>query len=177
MPLPILAVLGLVAQYAPQLIRRLAGDKAGAVADKVASVAQAVTGTTSPEEAVAKANADPALAAQLRVRPAEIELDEERLEQQDREDARQRDIEVRKLTGGRNQRADWMVGTVAFGLIVCVLILGLYHEKIPEGVITLLTTIASIFGICLRDAFTVEFGSSRGSKDKDAALVAAAQKE
>ena len=37
-------------------------------------------------------------------------------------------------------------------------------------VITLVTTVASIFGLCLRDAHQFEFGSSRGSRDKDVLL-------
>ena len=35
----------------------------------------------------------------------------------------------------------------------------------------IISTVAGIFGACLRDAFQFEFGSSRGSRDKDELLA------
>lgn len=58
----------------------------------------------------------------------------------------------------------------AIGLIVCLVILGFYRQTLPGEVIALISTIASIFGLCLRDAHQFEFGSSRGSREKDALI-------
>lgn len=74
-----------------------------------------------------------------------------------------------------NTRANLMVAIDAIGLIACLVVLGLYRQSISGEVATLISTIASIFGLCLRDAHQFEFGSSRGSRDKDAQLVARAE--
>lgn len=42
--------------------------------------------------------------------------------------------------------------------------------SVPGEVVGIVSTIAGIFGACLRDAFQFEFGSSRGSREKDAIL-------
>lgn len=64
---PISIALGL-SQVVPGLIRWISGDdqsKAAKVADQVVSVAKAVTGRESGEDALAAVRADPALALQL----------------------------------------------------------------------------------------------------------------
>lgn len=181
MAVPVAAVIGLLAQYGPGLIKRLAGERAGDVAEKVASVAQAVTGKGTVAEAEAAILANPELAVQLKVRLAELQVDEDRIELQDRESARQHDLEVRKQNTGKNTRADVMVAVDALGLIlglVGMVALGYYSAKFPgsmsEGVfgalMTQLATITSYFGLCLRDAHQFEFGSSRGSREKDVQL-------
>ena len=45
----------------PDLLKILAGDKAGAVADSVAKAVGQATGTEDPKEAKAKLDADPAI--------------------------------------------------------------------------------------------------------------------
>lgn len=96
----------------------------------------------------------------------------ERVAAGDRKDARARDVALHQA-GYRNQRADLMVIADVIGLIACLVVLAVYREKIPPEVITLLTTVASLFGLCLRDAHQFEFGSSRGSRDKDELLAKA----
>lgn len=63
-----------------------------------------------------------------------------------------------------------MVILDALGLIACLVVLGLYRQDLPPEALTLLTTVASLFGLCLRDAHQYEFGSSRGSREKTALL-------
>jgi hypothetical protein len=88
----------------PAVAERIAGEPAGDIARKVVEVAQAVTGQTEPD-AVAQALAgDPALAAQLRTRLAEIELDVIRADAADRADARARHALMR----------DWATPALAF---------------------------------------------------------------
>lgn len=64
-------------------------------------------------------------------------------------------------------RRNWMVLLDVVGLISCLAVLTLFRKEIPGEVVGLLSTIAGIFGLCLRDAHQFEFGSSRGSKEKD----------
>lgn len=76
MPLPILALVPLIASVAPELIRFFSGDRAGRVADAAADAVKAITGTDDPAEAAA-ALADPAKATELRVELARIAADAE----------------------------------------------------------------------------------------------------
>jgi hypothetical protein len=90
-------------------------------------------------------------------------------------DARARDVELRKATGGRNVRADIMVVAAAIGLLACVLVLVAFRQGMPGEAVGIISTVAGIFGACLKDAFSFEFGSSRGSKEKDEALARIAE--
>lgn len=161
-----------LAQFAPTLLRFFGvGEKPVAVAEKVIGIAQAVTGAASGPEALEALRANAQLAADFNqaVLKAELELEEAYLA--DRRDARARDVEVRKLTGGSNTRADVMILGAVLGLIACLLVLAFFKANIPGEVVGIVSTIAGIFGACLRDAFQFEFGSSRGSREKDALLT------
>lgn len=72
---------------------------------------------------------------------------------------------------GQGARADVMVIGAVVGLIACLLVLALFKAQIPGEAVGVISTVAGIFGTCLRDAFQFEFGSSRGSRSKDALLA------
>ena len=67
----------------------------------------------------------------------------------------------------RNKRLNIMVIGAAVGLIFSLLILTSYKGDLPGEVVGIISTVSGIFGACLKDAYSFEFGSSRGSKDKD----------
>lgn len=67
----------------------------------------------------------------------------------------------------RNKRLNIMVIGAAVGLVFCLLILTSYKRDLPGEVVGIISTVSGIFGACLKDAYSFEFGSSRGSKDKD----------
>ena len=73
--------------------------------------------------------------------------------------------------GHVNRRADVMVALDVLGLISCVVVLVAFKAQLPGEVVGIVSTVAGIFGACLRDAHQFEFGSSRGSKEKDAVLA------
>lgn len=56
-------------------------------------------------------------------------------------------------------------------LIACLGVLTLWRKDIPGEVVGVVSTVAGIAGSCMRDAFAFEFGSSRGSREKDALLA------
>jgi hypothetical protein len=84
----------------------------------------------------------------------------------DKENARTRDIAIIN-SGRRNKRADVMVIAAAIGLVICLAVIVVYHQSLPGEAIGIISTVAGIFGSCLKDAYNFEFGSSRGSKEKD----------
>lgn len=161
-----------LAQYAPALIKIFTGsDKAEEVAEKVIDIAKTVTGTDNGVDALEVLKADPAAALEFRKAAMAQQADLERAYLADVANARDRDIELRKLTGGQNIRADLAVIAVILGLISCLVVLVQYKESMPGEVVGIISTIAGIFGACLKDYFAFEFGSSRSSREKDQAIA------
>lgn len=156
---------------APKIVGALAGDKAEEVAGRVIDMAQEVTGTGTPEAALAKLKADPNLVLQLNVRTQEIEADLDKAYLADRANARARDIALAQATGSPNYRANWMIVGDVVGLLACLTFLVMVPDA-PADVRTMVGVIASYFGLSLRDAHQFEFGSSRGSREKDALMKA-----
>lgn len=162
-----------LATYAPQIIKWLTGsDNAAEAAGAVVGIAKKVSGQEDPDAALAGIAADPALAMQFRQAVIEAGADLDKAYLADRADARKRDTAIAQ-TGRTNTRANFMVAMDALGLVVCVGVLALYTDHLSGEAVALLSTVASIFGLCLRDAHQFEFGSSRGSSEKNELLARA----
>jgi len=150
--LPLIPIVAELAQFAPSILRFMgAGESSEAVAAKVASVAQVVSGTKTPEEALEAIKQDAAQQAQFRQRCMEVDATLEQAYLADRQSARDRDVEFVKA-GRHNTRADVMVLLAVLGLVACLLVLVFFRQQIPGEVVGLLSSIASIFGLCMRDA-------------------------
>ena len=159
-----------LAQFAPSLIKLFSGsDKAADLAEHVVDVAKTITGAPDGERAIKALQQDPGRVLMFREAIGMQMVDLEKAYLADRADARDRDIEVRKLSGG-NLRADLAVLAVVLGLVACLVVLVYFQDDIPGEVVGIISTIAGIFGACLKDYFSFEFGSSRGSKEKDELL-------
>lgn len=167
---PITVAMGL-ATYAPQIVKWLSGsDKAAEIASTVVDVAKTVTGQQDGAAALETLKADPGKVLEFRQALAAQEADIEKAYLQDRQDARKRDIALAQA-GAPNRRADVMVALDVVGLISCLAVLVVFRENLPGEVVGILSTVAGIFGACLRDAHQFEFGSSRSSQNKDALLA------
>lgn len=167
MPLPLLgAGLALATEFAPSLIRMFAGDKAGAVADQVVGAAKQITGRDDPDEAAAALRADPEMALAFKRHMADIEVRLEEAYLADRQNARARDIELRKA-GERNWRADVMILAAAGALVFVVWQVNTGASE-KSAVLAIYNMAIGALLKMLGDAFHFEFGSSRGSKEKDA---------
>lgn len=165
---PISLAIALASQFAPGIVKAITGSsKAAEVAGKVVGIAQTITGTSTPEAATEVLKADPAKLLEFQKSMADVELEEERQRYADIANARNRDIEIRKVSGGQNHRADYMVLMDVVGLIACLVVLCFYRKEIPAEAVGLISTIAAAFSLCLRDAHQFEFGSSRSSQAKD----------
>lgn len=172
MAAPLIPFALALAQFAPSLMRYFgAGESSTAVAEKVVGIAQTITGATTPAQAIDALRADANLAHTFQMAVLAADADLEKSFLADRRDARSHDVEVRKLNDGKNRRADIMIVCDWLGLIACLAVLTFFRKEVPGEVVALLSTVASIFGLCLRDAHQFEFGTSRGSKDKDAAMM------
>jgi len=173
-----LALIPLIASLAPELVRWLAGDKAGDVAGQVANVVRAVTGSDDPA-AVQAAIADPAKAAELRLRLAEIAAQAEAAQ-------RQADLDELKaaLADTANARQQTVAlaqagSPIAYGaVVVSALVLAAFGatawlvltRALPEG--SQEVAIYTVGSLQTMAAAVVAYwvGSSAGSHRKDVAL-------
>ena len=129
------------------------------------SLTKSITGSNNISSSINKLNNSQELQNKLKELIIKNEYEIELSIIHDRQNARMRDIEYIK-NNGRNTRADIMVLSAALCLILCLVII-VYCKNMPGEIIGIISTMAGIFGSCLKDAYSFEFGSSRGSKEKD----------
>lgn len=161
--------LSLAAQFAPDIIKYFTkSETAGVVAGKVIDIAQAVTGTNSPEAAEQALKADPALAMQFKVAVMANDADLEKAHLADRQDARARDVAF--VQAGRyNWRADLLAFFAVGGLVTCVYFIA-RDAALPERAVNAIMFVAGVLASAVRDVYGFEFGSSRSSQVKDATI-------
>lgn len=166
---PITIAMGL-AQFAPSIVKWVTGsDKAEEAAQTVVDIAKVVTGRDDADSALEAIKLDPNLALEFRkaVMANETELD--RLYLADRQDARKRDTAL--ITSGRNNyRADILATLAVVGLVVCVWFVA-RDTEMPERAVNAIMFVAGVLAAAVRDVYAFEFGSSRGSKEKDELLA------
>jgi hypothetical protein len=154
----------------------LTGNVPGAIAAGVSLVTTA-TGAEDPETALAQLQGDPAVVAKLRELAIQNEASVRdhlfRMEQAryaDIASARERDTEFIKH-GRWNVRADLLALLAVAGLVVCVWFVA-RDVNLPERAVNAIMFVAGVLAAAVRDVYSFEFGSSRGSKEKDDALMA-----
>jgi hypothetical protein len=162
---PITVAMGL-AQFAPQIIKWISGsDKAADAAEKVVDIAKIVTGREDGEGALAAIKADPALVLNFRQAVMTNEADLDKAYLADRADARKRDAEFVKA-GRWNFRADMLALIAVGGLVLCMWFIA-RDSNLQERAINAIMFVAGVLAAAVRDVYSFEFGSSRGSKEKD----------
>lgn len=160
-----------LAELSPLLMRWIGGEQGEKIAHEAVSLAQSITGEKDPLKALLSLKEDPQHLAIFQQAIIKMDQELELATYRDRDNARTRDIALAQA-GRSNLRADIMVLSAAFGLISCLLTITLYRTTLPGEAVGIISTIAGIFGACLKDAYAFEFGSSRGSKLKDSKLSA-----
>ena len=160
--------LRVASQFAPGLIRHLAGDRAGDIAQSILNLGRQVTGIDDPEEIQRMLQEDVTLAHDFRMRAVELELEEERAHLADRQGARDMRLELARLG-----RTDWMMYAVGLivvlGLVAVVLAIFVTPDLSDEQL-----NLLNVLGGGLLAGFMAVvqyfFGSSRGSKNKDSQI-------
>lgn len=160
-----------LADFSPRILKLLqteVGQKSSSwgVAENILNIAERLTGQGDFEKIINALKNNPELIVQFQQALLDMEREILFAEAEDRRHARDRDIAL-VAAGQSNRRADLMVIAAALGLVLCLLSLGFYHKALPGEAIGIISTVAGILGACLKDAFAFEFGSSRGSKNKD----------
>lgn len=163
MPPLLLLASQLVPYLLPKVAKALGGDSAEKVAETVVDIAETVTGKKGQEAVDAvKASPETALAYLQAQMNQETRLEE--LVVDDRKDARLRDRAF--LAAGRwNFRADLMILGCIFAL--AYIVNKIAGEAVKPEVLAIFNMAIGALLKMLGDAFAFEFGSSRGSKEKD----------
>lgn len=164
--LPLIPIAMGLAQYAPGIIKLLTGsDKAQDVAQAVVGVAQAVTGSSTPEGALAAVQLDPEKALAFQEAMAQRQADMELAYMADMQNARARDVEIVKSTG-RNTRGNILAGGAGLIVIICLAVV-VWQSGMDDYT---KATISLILGRALgwvENIFSFEFGLTRESAKKD----------
>ncbi|WP_052954878.1 hypothetical protein [Microvirga vignae] len=167
-------IIGLLLQYAPELIGLFAGDKTGTAAGRVADAAKVVFGTDDPQKAQVQIQANPHL-AQAFVEQAKIQLEEVRLAIQDVQSARLQTLELAKQGSAISWGAPVVSVIVVVGFFVVMGLLFVQPIDLPPQQAQLLNV---LFGALIPAFGTVVqywLGSSAGSKRSGDAVRAIAE--
>lgn len=167
-------IIGLLLQYAPDLIGLFAGDKASTAAGKVADAAKVVFGTDDPKKAQAQIEMNPKLAEAF-VERAKMDLEEVRLAIQDVQNARMQTIELAKQGSAISWGAPVISVIVVTGFFAVMGLLFLRPIDLLPQQASLLTV---LFGALIPAFGTVVqywLGSSAGSKRSGDAVRAIAE--
>lgn len=170
-----MSILGALAPHAGSIIGGIAGMLGGPKADEVAKSvvdkATSVFGTTDPEQIKLKIAQDQSM-AQKYMAEVQAETEQYRIQVQDIQNARARDMALRMVPdekgvpAGTNIRANIMLFG-AFAMLVVIMIGALlYRASIPDTVMAMMSMIAGGLMNNLTQAYNFEFGSSRGSSEK-----------
>lgn len=154
--------LGLM-EFAPIIAKLVSGDNASNMAEKVIETAQNITGSKDIYQMQERFKTSPDVLLKFQSELSKFDLE-------DRINARQRDASLFQV-GKRNLRGDVMVLSALLGLLGCLGALTVFKMSLSGEVIGIISTIAGIFGSCLKDAYAFEFGSSRSSKEKENHLI------
>ncbi len=171
MGFPILAAAMGLAEFAPSIVRWLSGENPEGVAKDIIERAKKVVKCDDVNDAMEVLRSDPLKLIEFQKAMLSFEAELEMGFLNDRRSARERDIAILQ-SGAKNYRGDVMVVSAAMGLVLCLASLAYFANDLPGEAVGILSTIAGIFGSCLKDAYAFEFGSSRGSKNKDSAVAA-----
>lgn len=163
----VLGAIGLAAEFGPGLIGYLTGSEdAEDVANTVANVAKSITGENTLEGAAKAMRANPQMALEFQKQADSLEISLTKAYLKDRQNARSRDVEMRKA-GYNNIRADLMLLMAFVSLVGIIWMAWFGRLDMPDMVFAFLNMTAGALLKMIGDAFQFEFGSSRGSKEKD----------
>jgi lysozyme family protein len=188
-----LPLIGLAATYIPDLIKLIAGDKAGTVAAAVSQTVTDITKTTDPAEAMKTLQSDAQAASDLRARLAQIALNAQQAQNDEADRTRQDTLATLQAALGDTKDARggmvalaaahsgiaWgapvvsLVVTIGFFAILALLVF--YSRAISADSGATVTQILNISVGTLATGFAtvINFwlGSSQGSRSKDTASL------
>ena len=129
-------------------------------------IAGKLTGLSSIDEAITRIKSDKELELEFQRALLVAENEYWRACLRDRQNARERDMALQKLQG-KNKRANIMLLMAVLGIIISLGSLVLFKAFLTSDVIGIISAVAAVFGSCLKDAYSFEFGSSSKKRIDD----------
>lgn len=161
--------LSLAGEFAPAIIKYFTNsDTAADVAGQVVDIAKTVTGTDTPDAAMAALRADPTLALQFQTAVMLNDADLDKAYLADRQSARKLN-EAFLAAGMRNYRSDIMFFLAVMVILLLVLIIW-RDPEINEYVKGIFTLVLGRFLGYLDNIYNYEYGTTRINKSKDATI-------
>ncbi|MBN8926655.1 MAG: hypothetical protein BGO51_12345 [Rhodospirillales bacterium 69-11] len=186
-----LPLVGLAASFLPEIIKVVAGDKAGHVAGTVAEAVSQIAGTDDPAAAQRKLAADPAAAMALQQRLAEIALEATKAQNAEADQRRQDDLAALRASfentaGARTNLlglvsahspiaygapAVSVIVTIGFFVTLIVLVRG-GMTGVSSETINIVNIAVGVLGTAFATVVNFWLGSSSGSRNKDEQALA-----
>lgn len=161
--MPLLAIIGALAQFAPALASYF--GKGEAVAATVSAIAQQVTGAKTPEEAITALHASQELQVKFQEAVMANETNLQEIYLQDTQNARLRDIELAKA-GQQNKRAN-VLAALAILIVLACLAVTVWNGTLDEYAKSIITMVIGTALGWVSQIFNFEFGTTRANKTKD----------
>lgn len=169
MPLPLLPIIGALAQFAPQIAKWMdAGKTVQEVAETASVIAKSVTGKGNTEDAIAAMQADPQMILDYQKAIMNQDAIYEQGYLADKADARKR-AAILDSTPHGNVRANWLVA-VAIIIILLSLTLIIFNKDLSEFAQGALSMVLGMFLNELKNIYSFEFGTTRRSRAKSDVL-------
>lgn len=169
----VLAALKIAAGFAPDIIGKVAGPDAQNVAAKVIDIAQAVTGTADPDNALAALQADPAKALEFKQAVLAADVDLQKAYLADVGNARQMQIAALGQDDLFSKRfvyyfaAGWSLFAMAYFVAVTFIPMSQTGTRIADTILGVLIT--TVLGAMV----AYFYGSTKGSAEKTRLLAQA----
>lgn len=173
-PLIIAGAIELAKAFAPDLVQSLTGsEKAGEIAGRVVGIAQSVTGTGSPDAALAVLKADPAKVLEFQQHMADLEVELERMRYADIANARHLQETALNQDDLFSKRfIYWFAAAWSLFTMFYVTLVTFYTPNTPEGKSIAQTVLGFLLGTAVASIFMYFFGSTRTSDSKNRLLAA-----
>ncbi len=165
-----LPLVPLALAVVPELIKALAGDRAGTLATQVAGVVQQVTGTDSAAQAQKRLADDPTLATTLRVRLAELALESQKAADLAAEQRRQGELAEIQRALENTQGARATMAGLAAGRSA-LMAGGVHAAPGDTNVINIVNIAVGALATAFATVVNFWLGSSHGSRSKDEAVT------
>lgn len=189
-----LPLVGLAATLVPEIIRLIAGDKAGTIAGTVAQTVAQITGTNDPIAAKQKLESDVSVAVALQQKLAEIALEAAKAQNAELDQQRQDELaalraSIENTAGARsnllslaNARSPIAYGSPAVSIIVTIGFFVILAYLIAYGLksedpntVNIINIAVGVLGTAFATVVNFWLGSSSGSRSKDEQAVAVQQ--
>lgn len=138
----------------------------GSSISEIMKVIYDVSKETDVEALWARLQKDKKLKSKLIDKMMKLSIEKEKLAYIDISNARNRDIKIRKASGGRNFRADMMIITAWGAIIFLVISLLYFRHSLTGDIVLIFSSIISFLGSIIADAHFFEFGGGRKGRKK-----------